>query len=103
VFSKYAIGNAKGTTKKLMAILEKYVEERGYVCGDAIRVYSNGEMEAPETEEDEVEELPLLFCKEEQMRMLGYYRKSILCYRIRSNQGNQVGKNEQMKTPTNQK
>ena len=67
VFSKYAIGNAKGPTKKHMAILEKYVEERGYVCGDAIRVYSNGEMEAPETEEDEVEKLPLLFCREEQV------------------------------------
>ena len=67
VFSKYAIGNAKGPTKKHMAILEKYVEEHGYLCGDAIRIYSNGGMEAPETEDDDVEELPLLFCKEEQV------------------------------------
>ena len=67
VFSKYAIGNAKGPTKKHMAILEKYAKDRGYVCGYSIRVNSNGEVEAPETEEDEVDKLSLLFCKEEQL------------------------------------
>ena len=67
VFSKYAIGNAKGPTKKHMAILEKYVEEHGYVCGDAVRVYSNGEVNALETEGGEVGQLPLLFCKEQQV------------------------------------
>ena len=50
-----------------MAIHEKYVEEHGYICGDAVRVYFNGEMEAPEMEEGEVEELPLLFCKEQKV------------------------------------
>ena len=64
VFSKFAIGNAKGPTKKDMAVLEKYVEEHGYRCGDAVRIYSGGKMEAPETEEGKDEELPLLFCRE---------------------------------------
>jgi len=64
VFSKYAIGNAKGPTKEHMVILKKYVEEQGYRCGDAVRIYSDGKMEAPETEEGEKEELPLLFCRE---------------------------------------
>ena len=50
-----------------MTILEKHIEEHGYVCGDAVRVYSSGEMEAPETEEGEVEEPSLLFCKEQQV------------------------------------
>ena len=67
VFSQYAIGHEEGPTKKHLSILERYIEEHGYVCGDAVRVYSNGEMKAPETEDDEMEELPLLFCKEQQV------------------------------------
>lgn len=64
---QYAVGNAKGPQKKHITILERYVEEHGYVCGDAVCVYSNGEMEMPETEEGEDEEKPLLFCKEKQV------------------------------------
>ena len=50
-----------------MTILEKHIKEHGYVRRYAIRVHSSGEMEAPETEEGEVEEPPLLFCKEQQV------------------------------------
>ena len=67
VFSQHAIGNSKGPAKKHMAILERYVEEHGYVCGDAVRVYSNGEMKAAEIEDGEVEDEPPLFCKEQQV------------------------------------
>lgn len=64
MFSQYAVGNAKGPRKKHMAILERYVEKHGHICGDAVRVYSNGETETLKTEEGEDEEKPLLFCKE---------------------------------------
>ena len=34
------------------------------MCGDSVRVYSNGKMEAPSPSDDKAEELPLLFCRE---------------------------------------
>ena len=67
LFSQHAIGHAKGPTRKHMAVLERYIEEHEYVCGDAVRIYSNGAMVAPTAECDEVEEQPLLFCKEQQV------------------------------------
>jgi len=64
VFSQYAVGNAKGPMKKHMTLLEKFVEENGYRCGESVRIYANGEMEVPKAKDDEEEEKPLLFCKE---------------------------------------
>lgn len=50
--------------KKHMTLLEKFVEENGYRCGESVRIYANGEMEVPKAKDDEEEEKPLLFCKE---------------------------------------
>ena len=64
VYSRHAIGNAKGPTKKDMETLQQFVEDNDYVCGDSVRVFSSGEMEAASTVDDEEEELPILFCRE---------------------------------------
>ena len=62
VFSRHAIGNAKGLTKKNMETLQQFVEL--YVCGDSVRVFSSGKMETASTVDDKEEELPILFCRE---------------------------------------
>ena len=55
VFSRYAINNPNGPSRKDMAALEKHVEENGYKCGDLVRVYANGKMELPDQEEGKSE------------------------------------------------
>ena len=64
VYSRHAIGNAKGPTKKHMKTVQQFIEENDYVCGDSVRVCSSGKMEAASTVDDEEEELPILFCRE---------------------------------------
>ena len=61
IFSLYAVGNAKGSTKEHMEILQRYIETNGYICGDEVCVYANGDMKAHEVEDGEEEEMPILF------------------------------------------
>ena len=61
VYLQYTVGNAPGPTKTHMTNLQQFIDENSYMCGDSVRVYSNGEMEAPALLVDEEEELPF-FC-----------------------------------------
>ena len=64
MYSRHAIENAKGLMKKHMETLQQFIEKNNYVCGDSVRVFSSGKMEAPSTVDDTEEELPILFCRE---------------------------------------
>ena len=42
VFSQYSPGNAKGPKKLHFDALDAMIAERGYACGDLVRVYPDG-------------------------------------------------------------
>ena len=65
VFSRWAVGNPKGPTKKHMDAIQKYVDQNGYKCGDIIRVSRDSTVHAEHSkDEEEDNEEPILFCKE---------------------------------------
>ena len=47
-----------------METLWQFMEKNDFVCGDGVKVYSNGKMEVPSTVGVKEKELPNLFCQE---------------------------------------
>ena len=63
-FLFYSPHNSKGPKKKHHDAVQRHVDTNGYMCGDLVQFYKNGEMSTAITYGNDGEEDPMLSCKE---------------------------------------